>query len=403
MSVEVTKRAALPDSGQAIDDRRKRLLEAAIKYVPWPKLVALATPYLPVKDKRFIEVLLRIYLIQRWFDPFSDDTWFKEYELRDIQNVPYTNVFSRIALLDKEKIAQIKLGMTLLKSVMLSRNLWEKISLVIDEAFEKHGLLLERNAEDTETVLIVSPEEVAAKQKARKEARKEAKARSRFFGRIRYWSFQAKSMGGILAFQYAVMLAAPQDVLTRFPPLGGFVRAMEWVCDLMLPSIVRQDNTIAYLGRAARHPELAQLLASLMIAMLPLYIYCCYRWLSFNEKRYRKFVLSPYTREVFQSNTDFMVGFFIGSLLLFILPLITYLTIFGFGHDEDSDLGVGALLWMEKALLNVGNGGVVGILFAVLGIQGFVLFASLVTAAFFCCWRDWFCFIREKLKKRTGD
>jgi hypothetical protein len=309
-----------------------------------------------------------------------------------------------------------------LKTVILKNNLWEKISLIVDAGLAKQKLVLKRETEDAETVLIVSPEEAVAKC----QAMEEAKARSRFFVPIRYWSFQAKLLGGILAFQYAVMLAAPRDVLTRFSPIGDFVRAMEWVCGLMLPSGTWQkDNTITYLGRAARHPELAQLFASLMIAMLPLYFYYCYRWLNFDKKRnYRHFIPSPYNREVLESNTDFikdglsdedqeklgvstqaapgkqrsLVGIFIWSLLLVILPFGAIIVIFGFGQTERSSSGEGAFLWMEKALLNVGAGGVVGTLFAVLGIQAAAFLCSLVTAAFFCCWRDWFLFTWEKLK-----
>ncbi|MDR2112212.1 MAG: transposase [Candidatus Accumulibacter sp.] len=419
MNVEVTKPAVMPDSGQAIDARRRRLLEAAIKYVPWPELVALAAPYLLVKDKRHIEVLLRIYLMQRWFNLSSDEAEFEERELRDILNVPYMNVFSRVALLDKENIAQIKLGMILLKLAMLKQDLWERSRLIIDKALAKQKLGLEREAEDAETVLVVLPKKVTVKQKA--------KTRSRVFVPIRNWSFQARLLGGILAFQYAVMLAAPRDVLTRFPLVRDFVSAMEWVCGLTASA---EKNTITYLGRAARHPELAQLFASLMIAMLPLYFYYWYRWLSYDRKRnYRHFVLSPYNRAVGVSNADFikdglsdedqeklgvstqaapgkqrsLVGIFIWSLLLFILPLGAVLAFFGFGGYETLYPGKGGVLWMKKALLNVGDGGVIGTFFAVLGIQAVVLTGSLVTAAFFCCWRDWFCFIREKLKKRTGD
>jgi hypothetical protein len=95
-----------------------------------------------------------------------------------------------------------------------------------------------------------------------------------------------------------------------------------------------------------------------------------------------------------------LVSIFIWSVLLFILPIGISFIIFGFGQSERIDVGKGALLWMKKALLYVGNGDVVGTLFAVLGIQGIALVGSVVTAAFFCCWRDWFFFIWEKL---TGD
>jgi hypothetical protein len=188
----------------------------------------------------------------------------------------------------------------------------------------------------------------------------------------------------MIAFQYAVMLAAPRDVLTRFPLLRGFVHAMEWVGDLVVP-FAKEINTIRYLGHAGQYPELSQLLASLMIAMLPLYLYCCYRWLSFDRQRnYRHFVLSPYSREVVKSNMAFindglsaeeqkkqgistqappgkkrsLIVIFIWSLLLFILPLAASLMIFGLGHTENHDAGVGAFLWMKVALLHVGYGGV---------------------------------------------
>jgi hypothetical protein len=312
-----------------------------------------------------------------------------------------------------------------LKTVILKNNLWEKISLIVDAGLAKQKLVLKRETEDAETVLIVSPEEAVAKC----QVMEEAKARSRFFVPIRYWSFQARLMGGILAFQYAVMLAAPRDVLTRFPLVWDFVRAMKWVCDLMIfPAAARKNNTITYLGQAARHPELAQLFASLMIAMLPLYIYCCYRWLNFDKKRnYRHLVPSPYNREVIESNTDFikdglsdedqkklgvstqaapgkqrsLVGIFIWSILLVILPFGASLMIFGMGQNAQRDVGKGGLAWMEAAFLHVGDGGVVGTFFAVLGIQAVAFFASLVTAAFFCCWRDWFCFIWGKIEKKN--
>jgi hypothetical protein len=73
MNVEVTRPAVMPNSGQATDARRRRLLEAAIKYVPWPELVALIEPHILIRDKRHIEVLLRIYLMQRWFNLSSDE------------------------------------------------------------------------------------------------------------------------------------------------------------------------------------------------------------------------------------------------------------------------------------------------------------------------------------------
>jgi hypothetical protein len=230
-------------------------------------------------------------------------------------------------------------------------------------------------------------------------------------------------LGAIIVFQYAVMLAAPRDVLTRFPLLRGFVGAMEWVCSF----VAVKDNTITFLGRAARYPEPAQLLVSLMIAMLPLYLYCCYRWLGFDRKRnYRHFIISPYNREKVKGSTDFikdgfsdeeqqrlgisteappdeersLVGIFIWSLLLFILPYGASLAIFGFGQSERVGVGWGTLLWMQKALLYNGGSNAVDTLLAVLGIQAEALVCSVVTAAFFCCWRDWYFFIWEKL---TGD
>jgi hypothetical protein len=44
-------------------------------------------------------------------------------------------------------------------------------------------------------------------------------------------------------------------------------------------------------------------------------------------------------------------------------------------------------------------------------MQALILFGAVVTAAFFCCWRDWFFFLWEKLagcfffirNKLTGD
>jgi ABC-type transport system involved in multi-copper enzyme maturation permease subunit len=53
-----------------------------------------------------------------------------------------------------------------------------------------------------------------------------------------------------------------------------------------------------------------------------------------------------------------LIVIFIWSFLLFILPYGASLMIFGFGQSERSDVGDGALLWMEKALLHVGFGGV---------------------------------------------
>jgi hypothetical protein len=429
MTAGVASPVVLPESGQAIDARRKRLLKAVIKHVPWSTLVQIVVLYLPRKlylpGKDYVEVLLRIHLMQRWFNLSDDEARFEEL-LQDIRSVPYLYVFSRLALLDKERIARIGPDMIDLKAAILKEKekLWKKICRIIDDALEDQGLLLKREAEDAETVLAVSPdspEEVAAKRRAREEA----EARSGIFVPFRYWSFQARLLGRIIAFQYFVMLVAPRDVQTRFPLVGDFVRAMKWVCDLMIfPAAARENNTITYLGRVARHPELAQLLASLMIAMLPLYLYCCYRWLGFDRKRnYRHFVISPYNREVIKGNTAFikdalsdedqkelgistqalpgkkrsLVGIFIWSLLLVILPLAACLMIFGFGQSKRSGVGDGVLLWMETALLHVGSGGFINTFFAVLGIQGVALFGSMVTAAFCCCWRDWFFFTCEKL------
>jgi hypothetical protein len=283
----------------------------------------------------------------------------------------------------------------------------------------ENGVLLKPNAGTVEVILPDSLEETSAK----RQARLEAKAKSRFFVPLKDWSFQARLLAGMIIFQYVVMLIAPQNVLTRFSLIRYFVKMMEWCCGL-LPWIAQKNNTITYLGRVARYPELAQLLASMMIAMLPLYIYVCYRWLGFDrERNYRHLVISPYNREKIKGNTGFimdglsdedqkklgistqaqpgakrsLVSVFIFSVLLFILPLGASLVVFGFGQSEYSDVGKGALLWMKQALL-YGGEGVVGTLWAVFGIQAVAIIGAMVTAAFFCCWRDWFLFIYEKLK-----
>jgi hypothetical protein len=415
--IGVARPAVLPESEQACEVRRKRLLKAVNKYAPWRELVAQITPF--SKDLKLVETLLRIYLMQGWFNLSDDETRFEEHELRSILNVPYMNVFSRIALLDERHIELIRPEMTWLRTMFLERpKQWELTVRRLEDGLAKQGLLLKRENEHAETFLVVSPEEAAAKL--------EANARSRFFVPLRYWSFQARLLGGIIAFQYAVMLVAPRDVLTRFPLLRNFVSAMEQVCNLMIfPAAARKDNTITYLGRAAQYPELAQLFASLMIAMLPLYLYCCYRWLGFDRKRnYRHFEISPYNRGVIEGNMAFindglsdeqqkkqgistqalpgkkrsLIGIFIWSLLLFILPLGAVLIISRFGRNERSNIwDDGTLLWMKKSLLYVGDGGFFDTLFAVLGIQIVALFGGVVTAAFFCCWRDWFLFVLEKL------
>ncbi|MDR3054545.1 MAG: hypothetical protein LBU53_03980 [Zoogloeaceae bacterium] len=53
---------------------------------------------------------------------------------------------------------------------------------------------------------------------------------------------------------------------------------------------------------------------------------------------------------------------------------------------------------MKAALLiHVGNGTLETML-AVFEIQAVVIFGAVVTAAFLCCWRDWFLFVYEKLR-----
>jgi hypothetical protein len=293
MTLEAVKSAVSPQSGQASDVQRKRLLEATHRFVPWPALLAILKPHWPVNDRKLMEPLLRIHLMRQWFH-LSDGK-----VLLDIVTVPCMRFFSRIALLDKKDREKIIPGLIWLDVVICQKKLSERIDLVIDDALAEQGLLLKRSARNIEAFLVFSEET--------RRVRQEAKARSRFFVPLRYWSFQARLLGAMIAFQYAVMLAAPRDVLTRFPLLRGFVRAMEWVCGL----VARKDNTITYLGRAARHPECAQLLAALMIAMLPLYLYCCYRWLGFDRQRnYRHFVISPYNREKVESSTDHQ-GWFI--------------------------------------------------------------------------------------------